>query len=162
LHYLVERAHLLREALAPQSSARRHFSDLKTIAVIVKFVSFLCAFLNKDAVSLSNILKNDKTSQPDAWILRALDSESDFVLPEYCESDKTQSGGDSLSRQVTLLHRRLLFSACLMVSSISVHFLCVCLLFFISQFTSWSQSRTFDIIFAALHEHSTQIFSRKT
>jgi hypothetical protein len=140
LHYLVERAHLLREALAPQSSARRHFSDLKTVAVIVKFVSFLCAFLNKDAASLSNILKNDKTSQPDAWILRALDSESDFVLPEDCESDKTPSGGDSLSKQITLLHRRLLFCACLMVSSMSVHFLCACLIFHLAIYKLFSIS----------------------
>ena len=114
LHYLVERAHLLREALAPQSSARQHIPDVKTIAVIVKFVSFLCAFVNKDAQLLSDILKNKKGAKPDAWLMHAIDSECDFVLPED-EMERPTSGGDALSNDVALLHRRLLFSACLMV-----------------------------------------------
>jgi hypothetical protein len=115
LDYLVERAHLLREALAPQSSARQHFSDVKSIAVIVKFVSFLCAVVNKDAQLLSSILKINKSAKPDAWIMDALDSECCFVSPEDCESDRKQICGDALSKHVSLLHRRLLFSVCLTV-----------------------------------------------
>jgi len=116
LHYLVERAHLLREALAPQSSARQHIPDVKTIAVIVKFVSFLCAFVNKDAQLLAAILKNKKGAKPDAWLMHAIDSECDFILPEDVELERPSSAGDALSNDVALLHRRLLFSACLMVS----------------------------------------------
>jgi hypothetical protein len=119
LHYLVERANLLQEALSPQSSARQHFSDVKTIAVIVKFVSFLCAFVNKDADLLSTILKNQKAAKPDAWIMQALDGDGSFVLPEDCESETHSTCGDALSKQVTLLHRRILFSVCLMVRPLS-------------------------------------------
>lgn len=117
LHYLIERAHLLREALAPQSSARQHFSDVKTIAVIVKFVSFLCAFVNNDATLLTTILKNHKGAKSDAWIMQALDSECGFVLPEDFDSEKPPNVGDTLGKQVSFLHRRLLFNVCLMVST---------------------------------------------
>jgi hypothetical protein len=106
---------LLREALAPQSSARQHFSDVKSIAVIVKFVSFLCAVVNKDAQLLSSILKINKAAKSDAWIMDALDSECCFVSPEDSESDRKQISGDALSKHVSLLHRRLLFSVCLTV-----------------------------------------------
>jgi hypothetical protein len=116
LDYLVERAHLLREALSSQSSARQHFSDAKSIAVIVKFVSFLCAVVNKDAQLLSSILKNNKSAKSDAWIMDALDSECHFILPEDSESDRIPCVEDAFSKQVALLHRRLLFSVCLTVS----------------------------------------------
>jgi hypothetical protein len=130
IRYLVERANLLREALAPESSARQHFPDVKAVAVIVKFVSFLCAFVKNDALALASVLKNTKGSKPDAWILRALDSDCGFVLPEDYDSEKPPSVPDALSKHVALLHRRLLFSACLMVSGIaSVFFSALCLQF---------------------------------
>jgi hypothetical protein len=115
LDYLVARAHLLHDALSSQSSARQHFLDVKSIAVIIKFVSFLCAFVNQDAQLLSSILKNNKSAKPDAWIMDALDSECRFILPEDSEVDRASSCCDAFSKQVALLHRRLLFSVCLAV-----------------------------------------------